>query len=130
YPRTVGRTVTGGYVYRGKALHSAYRGRYFVADYFGGVYSLGLALDGSGEARVVDVMDHTLELGAPRFLATFGRGLDGELYFSSFPGGRIFKIVSDTPPLPAAPEGLTSRVDGGSVSLEWQPSPGGGPVLG
>jgi glucose/arabinose dehydrogenase len=130
YPHTVGRAVTGGYVYRGGELHSVYRGRYFVADFYGGIYSLGLALDVSGEARVVDVMDHTLELGSPRFIPTFGRGLDGELYFSSLTGGRVFKIVPDTPALPAPPEGFTSRVDGSSVSLEWRPSLSGGPVLG
>lgn len=130
YPRTIGHSVTGGYVYRGSALHSAYRGRYFVADFFGGIYSLGLAIDAGGEARVADVMDHTLELGSPWGIATFGRGLAGELYFSTFIGGRIFKIVPDTPDLPLSPERFTSRVDGSTVSLAWQPSAGGGPVLG
>jgi glucose/arabinose dehydrogenase len=130
YPRTIGHSVTGGYVYRGTALHHIYRGRYFVADFFGGIYSLGLAIDAAGEARVADVMDHTQELGSPSLIATFGRGLDGELYFTRFAGGRIFKIVADTPVLPAPPERFTARVDGRAVSLEWQPSIIGGPVLG
>ena len=130
YPRTIGRAVTGGYVYRGTALHRTYRGRYFVADFFGGIYSLGLALDVNGEARVADVMDHSHELGSRFLIPTFGRGLDGELYFSSFRGGRIFKIVADTPALPVPPESFTADVDGNTVSLAWQPSSSGGPVLG
>ena len=130
YPRTIGRTVTGGYVYRGSVLHSAYRGRYFVADFFGGIYSLGLAIGarrrGAGGRRDGPYAGTRL----PRGIATFGRGLAGELYFSSFIGGRIFKIVPDTPDLPLSPERFTSRVDGSTVSLAWQPSAGGGPVLG
>lgn len=129
YPRTVGRTVTGGYVYRGSALPSFYRGRYFVADFFGGVYSVGLSIDAAGEARVADVLVHSAELGDPRLIATFGRGLDGELYFSTFIGGRILKIVPDTPPLPAAPEDFAAAVSGSTVTLDWQPGTGGGPVL-
>ncbi len=51
YGRTLGASVTGGFVYRGRSLGSQYRGRYFFADYFGRVWSLGLALDANGEAR-------------------------------------------------------------------------------
>lgn len=129
YPRTVGRSVTGGFVYRGSALPSYYRGRYFVADFFGGVYSVGLTIDTAGEARVADVLIHSDELGNPRLIATFGRGLDGELYFSTFVGGRVFKIVPDTPPLPAPPENFATTVNGPTVTLGWQPGAGGGPVL-
>jgi glucose/arabinose dehydrogenase len=124
YPRTVGRSVTGGYVYRGSALHSVYRGRYFVADFFGGIYSLGLTFDAQGEARVADVMVHTAELGSPGLISTFGRGLDGELYFSSLAGGRIFRIVPDTSAIPAAPHAFVSTVSGSTVRLEWQPAAG------
>jgi len=128
YPRTIGRSVTGGFVYRGTTLASVYRGRYFVADFFGGVYSLGLATDAAGEGRVVDVMDHSAELGNPRLITTFGRGLDGELYFTSLIGGRVYKIVPDTPALPAPPSFATS-VSGSTVTLAWQPGAGGGHVL-
>ena len=64
YGRALGQSVTGGYVYRGRALGSAYAGRYFFADYVQGrVWSLALAIDGQGEARVSGVMEHTAELG-------------------------------------------------------------------
>jgi glucose/arabinose dehydrogenase len=129
YPHTIGRSVTGGFVYRGSTLEPLYRGRYFVADFYLGVYSLGLVTDSAGEGHMDDVMDHSAELGHPRFITTFGRGLDGELYFSSLIGGRIYKIVPDTPELPGPPS-LATSVNGSTVSLSWQSSAGGGPVLG
>ncbi len=129
YPRQVGASVTGGYVYRGGALPSTYRGRYFMADFFGRVFSLGLTLDGNGEGHVADVLEHTSELGNPSLIPTFGRGLDGELYFASFTSGSIFKIVADGALLPpTAPTGLSSSVSGSTVTLSWQPGQGGGVV--
>ena len=42
YGRSSGQSITGGYVYRGRALGSAYVGRYFFADYVQGrVWSIG-----------------------------------------------------------------------------------------
>lgn len=125
-----GKAVTGGYVYRGTQLMSLYRGRYFLADFFGGVYSVGLTFDVQGEASVADVLDHTSELGNPRLVPTFGRGLDGELYFSSFVGGSIYRIVPDTPPLPAPPSPFTGQVAASTLTLSWQPGASGGPIVG
>ncbi|PYQ93753.1 MAG: hypothetical protein DMF97_19435, partial [Acidobacteria bacterium] len=53
YDHTVGQSITGGYVYRGSALGSAFQGRYFFADFIQGrVWSLGLTIDpGTREAR-------------------------------------------------------------------------------
>jgi glucose/arabinose dehydrogenase len=147
YPRSIGRSVTGGFVYRGSALPSIYRGRYFVADFFGGIYSVGLAIDGNGEARLANVLDHTAELripnssGAlvPAFLVpTFGRDLNGELYFTTFTGGpscpqpcgRVFKIVPDLTAVPAPPANLSALIDASTVTLGWQPGSGGGPTFG
>src|SRR5262249_24019414 len=58
-------SITGGYVYRGTALGPSYNGRYFYADYGSGrVWSIGLAVDpNTGDASVVDQIDHTAELG-------------------------------------------------------------------
>ena len=137
YGRDIGRSVTGGYVYRGSALPAFYRGRYFVADFFRGVYSLGLSIDGNGEARVADVITHTLELGDPRLISSFGRGHDGELYILVFGGGsgtfpfngRIWRLVGDTSNPPGAPQDLAAQVSGSTVTLGWQPASTGGPAL-
>jgi glucose/arabinose dehydrogenase len=125
YPRSIGRSVTGGFVYRGTALPERYRGRYFVADYFGKVFSLGLATNPTG-AQVTDVLDHSAELGSPRLISTFGRGSDGELYFTSFIGGRVMKIVTSPPEPPSPPENGLSEVSGSTVRISWQNGATGG----
>ena len=135
YPRDIGRTVTGGYVYRGGALPPRYRGRYFMADFFGRVFSLGLAIGPTGEASVSDYLEHTTELGNPNFIPTFGRDLDGELYIATFGGGaggtgRVLKIVATRADAPEPPPSLTSRVEGTTVNLAWQPAPAGSAVQG
>lgn len=133
YPRSIGRSVTGGYVYRGSALPAFYRGRYFVADFFGGVYSLGLAIDGNGDARVVDVVDHSAEFGNPMLISSFGRDPNGELFLVTMAFGgnpaRVVRIVPDTSNPPGTPLGLASQVNGSTVTLNWQRNPDGGPVL-
>jgi glucose/arabinose dehydrogenase len=135
YPRDIGRAVTGGFVYRGSALPAHYRERYFFADFFGRVFSLGLAIGGGGEARVMEYIEHTAELGNPQFISTFGRDLAGELYITTFRGGtngtaRILKIVPAPDIAPAAPGNLRNQVAGSTVLLEWDPSLAGGSALG
>ena len=98
YGRTLGASVTGGFVYRGRSLGSPHLGRYFFADYFGRVWSLGLALDSSGEARVTGVSEHTTELGGSAVMgnmSSFGVDLDGELYIVSHTRGVVLRIMSD-----------------------------------
>ena len=92
--------MTGGFVYRGRSLGNEYRGRYFFADYFGRVWSLGLALDSNGEARVTGVIEHTTELGGPSVLgniSSFGADLDGELYIVSHTRGVVLRLVGELP---------------------------------
>jgi glucose/arabinose dehydrogenase len=108
YGRIDGVSVTGGFVYRGARLGSAYRGRYFFADYSGRVWSLALTIDGSGEARASDRREHTAELGGSAMLgqiSSFGVDAEGELYIVNHSAGRIVRI---TAPLaaPSAPTGL------------------------
>ena len=106
YGRSDGISVTGGFVYRGTRLGSAYRGRYVFADYSGRVWSLALTIDGAGEARASDRREHTAELGGSAVLGTissFGVDADGELYIVSHTGGRIVRISAPlaTPPVPS-----------------------------
>jgi glucose/arabinose dehydrogenase len=107
YDHATGRSITGGYVYRGSAI-PALRGRYFFADYVSRrVWSLALRVNGSGEAspaQTGDITDHTTELGGTTTLggiSAFGMDAVGELYIVSYSSGTILKIVpSLTPPAP------------------------------
>ena len=67
-------SISGGYVYRGSRIPSL-RGRYFFADWVTGqMWSLRYE-----EGAVVDVIDHTAELGVQQ-IAGFAQDADGELY--------------------------------------------------
>ncbi len=100
YEHSIGNSITGGFVYRGSAMRSAVRGRYFYADFVRGrVWSLGLTIGGGGEATATDLVEHTAELGGSDTLgaiSAFGRDASGELYIVSY-AGTIFKIVDVTP---------------------------------
>jgi glucose/arabinose dehydrogenase len=110
YDRNSGQSITGGFVYRGRALGSAFRGRYFFADFIQGrVWSIALTVNPSdGEARASDLIEHTNELGGVDQLgniSSFGIDTDGELYIVSYSLGRMLKVISQTAP-PPAPTGL------------------------
>jgi glucose/arabinose dehydrogenase len=78
-------SITGGYVYRGKAMPAA-AGRYFFGDYCSGtIWSLRIA---SGAAT--DLRREAFRVPA---LATFGEDADGELYAASVGTGRVYKLV-------------------------------------
>jgi glucose/arabinose dehydrogenase len=107
YDRNDGQTITGGFVYRGRALGAAFQGRYFFADFVQGrVWSIVLNVDAStGEARASDLVDYTNELGGAAQLgnvSSFGVDSDGELYIVSHSLGRILKIIgpAGAPPAP------------------------------
>jgi glucose/arabinose dehydrogenase len=79
-----GCSVTGGYVYRGKALPSA-RGRYFFGDFCSGrVWSLKVV---EGKATGVRVEPFQVDS-----LSSFGEDARGELYLVSL-GGSIFRLT-------------------------------------
>ncbi len=125
YPRTIGRAITGGYVYRGTELPAAYRGRYFVGDSSTSIVgSVGIHLEPStGEATFVDAVDHSAELGGSLGgVVSFGRDLAGELYLVTF-AGRVLKIVAADQPAP--PTALSATVAGRTVTLNWVVPPGG-----
>jgi glucose/arabinose dehydrogenase len=109
YDHSVGQSITGGFIYRGNALPSTYRGRYFFADFVQGrVFSIALTIDANGEARASGLIEHTAELTASApfgSVSSFGVDRDGELYLVSYSLGRIFKIVGPeaAPTAPAGP---------------------------
>lgn len=103
YERTVGRSITGGHVYRGTALGAASRGRYFFADFITGrVWSLALTVNpATGEATASGLIDHTADLGgAPMVasLSSFGVDAAGELYLANYAAGTILRIRPDVEP--------------------------------
>ena len=98
YGRADGQSVTGGYVYRGRALGESVRGRYFFADFVSGrVWSVALAVNGAGEATASDLVDHTVALGGGAVLgniSSFATDRDGELYIVSYSRGAVVKIAA------------------------------------
>jgi glucose/arabinose dehydrogenase len=97
YPRSEGMSVTGGFVYRGRALDPMFNGRYFYADFVAGrVYTIGLHLDEQQEATADDHLELTELLGGTQelgLISSFGVDADGELYIVSYSRGRILKII-------------------------------------
>jgi glucose/arabinose dehydrogenase len=83
YGHDSGCSVTGGFVYRGKAL-PAQVGRYVFGDYCSG--SLGSFRISGG--RVVDLRDEVAEVPE---LSSFGEGPAGELYATSL-GGILYRL--------------------------------------
>jgi len=123
YPRTIGTTVTGGYVYRGQALGAEYVGRYFVAD-FGSkrVFSLSWAPNSTGGATLTGAIEHTAEIGNPGLISSFAVDQSGELYLVDLTG-RVLKIVRDAPAA-SAPTNFNASVSGANVALQWTGSSG------
>ena len=109
YGHAVGQSITGGYVYRGRALGAAYSGRYFFADFVQGhVWSIALPVGNDGEARPTGVMEHTAELGGRAQLGTissFGVDADGELFIVSYSRGVVLQVTGPLAP-PPTPTGL------------------------
>lgn len=95
YDHNVGNVITGGVVYRGSNLGAFFRGRYFFADFgFRRVWSLGLTLDGDGEATVASIIEHTPTLGAfeaAEHVSHFGLDSAGEIYLVTYLG-RVYRL--------------------------------------
>jgi glucose/arabinose dehydrogenase len=84
YSHDEGCSVTGGYVYRGRAIPSA-AGRYFYGDYCSGtIWSLRI----SG-GRATDVRREPFTANG---LTSFGEDIAGNLYLAT-ESGRIFKLA-------------------------------------
>lgn len=96
YPHSVGRSVTGGVVYRGAAFPSL-RGVYVAADYSSGV---GFAIRGAGADQEVYAVD-----GFGNGLVGFGESETGELYAVSIFGD--ISRVTAAGALPAEIAGLS-----------------------
>ncbi len=101
YSPAFGRSVTGGFVYRGTSLGLVVRGRYFFADFVTSrVWSIRLSVNpATGEATASDLREHTAEL-APAVAnpASFGEDADGELYIVNY-AGSIYRLLGTAAPV-------------------------------
>ena len=139
YPRSNGRSITGGYVYRGTRLGPGFVGRYFFADFIDNrVWSIGLSINPTTrEATATALMEHTTDLGpAAMSPASFGVDAAGELYIVAY-GGAIYRLDGDgaiNPPSPdpdpptTPPSAGTTRRRTGPSTGTAQPRPPGGSV--
>ena len=99
YGHDAGCSVTGGFVYRGRAL-PALKGAYLYADYCSGtIWGLfpqaGVDVFSTGsnpKARSFEAPRVLIE-GGPN-VSSFGEGLDGELYVLDHQGGAIYRLVA------------------------------------
>lgn len=114
YPRSDGRSVTGGTVYRGSE-YSAMYGHYFFADYLFGTFWT-LFPNGSGwtHTRLTKI-----DAGSLTFPSTFGVDLAGEIYVGFDGNDRVYKITTpDTVPTAVSLTTYTaSRVSIGLVVM-------------
>ncbi|MCB1773272.1 MAG: PQQ-dependent sugar dehydrogenase [Gammaproteobacteria bacterium] len=89
YPRELGQSVTGGYVYRGSAIADL-AGRYVFGDFVSGRI-WALRHDGAGGYENEELVDTNANIVA------FAEDRSGELYAVYF-FGRIMKLVAAGPP--------------------------------
>jgi glucose/arabinose dehydrogenase len=87
YGHDKGCSITGGVVYRGKALPKL-QGRYFFADYCAGVLQ-GLRMENGAASELADTSD---TLGVVGQVTSFGTDADGEMYVLT-DEGRVLKMV-------------------------------------
>jgi uncharacterized repeat protein (TIGR03806 family) len=117
YGRALGASVTGGYVYRGRAL-PALAGRYVFGDFVSGRI-WRLVPSGAGLAAE-ELLDTNLQI------ASFGQGNDGELYVVDYGGGRLYKLVDGGGAPPSAPPVPAQLSSTGCVSPQSPSRPASG----
>ena len=103
-----GRSVTGGYVYRGSMLAPEFKGLYFFGDFTeGNIYTLD---PDDPFGTITNVTDAILGGPIPFRLTSFGQDADGELYVVDR-NGTVFAIVPEPSSLAllAIPAGLLLR---------------------
>ena len=104
YNHGTGRSITGGYVYRGTSVPSMV-GRYVFGDFIRGrVWSLALTRDpNTGNATASDLREHTAEItagAAVRTISSFGVDANGELYIVNYGDGTIVSLRGSVGPAP------------------------------
>lgn len=84
YRHNLGKSITGGYVYRGTKIPQLY-GKYIFGDFVTGrIWSLKKY---GREWKSEEIMNTKMNI------SSFGQSPNGEIYFTSFGSGEIYKIV-------------------------------------
>ena len=115
YGRTLGVSVTGGYVYRGRNI-PALHGTYVFGDYQSArIWSF--TYHGAVQA---DFQERTAEInpGSPKrigSISSFGEDALGELYICDYSDGEIYKIV----PAISAPAISQASIVGNQVGFSF-----------
>ncbi len=84
YGRSLGASVTGGYVYRGSAIADLV-GWYVFGDFVSGRI-FAVPEDSTPTVAPDELLD------TPNSIVTFGEDVNGELYFADYSLGTIFRI--------------------------------------
>jgi len=100
YPRSDGRSVTGGFVYRGSAIPGLV-GRYVFADFASGTI-WALQDNGPGGHSKEELANTST---GP---SSFGMDQDGEMYFTDYNNGRIMRLVPSGGAVDPVPDLLSS----------------------
>lgn len=90
YPRSLGFSVTGGYVYRGSAV-PALVGRYVFGDYGSGRVWYVDENVSTGARTMVQIADTNISIGS------FGQTLDGEVFIIDIGNGALSRFTPQTP---------------------------------
>lgn len=106
YSHSVGKSITGGNVYRGTNMPDM-RGRYFFADFINGrLWSMVITLASNGTATASNVVEHTAALtdGGTSIgnISSFGVDAEGELFVLDYGRGRVLRLAEP----PQAPTNL------------------------
>jgi glucose/arabinose dehydrogenase len=109
YDHSVGRSITGGYVYRGARLPELV-GKYIYADYVTGII-WSLEYDGVNPPVNSELNDTAL------FIASFGTDKNNELYICAF-DGKIYQFEASG--VPTGLQGFRSYWTGGHVEVSWR----------
>ena len=125
YPRSVGRTVIGGYVYRGQRIPNL-RGVYVFADYLGPDSGPGtgqiftLNYNGISASNFQNITRQLFPTRAGGFTlsnpSSLGEDANGELYIADIGNGSVFKIVGSV--------GKSDFNGDGKADILWQNTSG------
>jgi len=115
YPRSDGRSVTGGSVYRGSAIPGLL-GRYVFGDFASGSI---WALQDNGPGGYSKEELTSTSTGP----SSFGMDQDGEMYFTDYNNGRIMQLVPSGGAVDPVPDLLSDSGCTGTADIT-QPYPG------